>query len=112
MTLFGTLIFKPLMESRSRSGFLTCIYDGRPYGSRHRYHLLATVARNSTLGVWKGPRSLSDIFYILKKQKNMVPFIHSSYYTIAVKKKDINCTFPVNVPSPEENVTSQGFPIF
>ena len=42
----------------------------------------------------------------------MVPFIHSSYYTIAVKKKNINCTFPVNVPSPEENVTSQGFPIF
>ena len=74
MTLFGALIFKTVMESRCRSWFLTCIYDGPPYGSRHSYDLLSTVAKNSTLDVWKGPRSLWAIydiliFYILKKQK-------------------------------------------
>ena len=77
MTLFRTLIFKTMMNSRCRSGLITWIYDGPPYGTRHSYHLLTTVAKNSILDVWKGPRSFSDIyeiliFYILKKQKRLL----------------------------------------
>ena len=41
----------------------------------------------------------------------MVPFIHSSWYTLTIKIKNITFRFPVNVPSPEENLTGQGFQI-
>ena len=124
MALFGTLVFKTTTDMQYRSRTLTYIHNSLLYGRSLSYQSLTTVTKNSILDVCKGPRSVSGIHDILlsyilisyliylEKSKTMFPFTHSFQYTITIKIKNITRRIPVNVSSPEENVTSQGFHIF